>query len=141
MKCQILFSRKNKKNFISLWSAEYAHSMISDNIITDGPRPNYDEIVQLRSFMLLYIKQLLLKGQGVQEDELQSMLNYLCTLHEVTHQGSWHTLRNHTYSNILKISPPKTESFQIKKYDVFHISAQNINCGYSLELPHRGSSN
>ena len=33
--------------------------------------------------MLLYIKQLLLKGQGVQEDELQSMLNYLCTLHEV----------------------------------------------------------
>ena len=35
--------------------------------------------------MLLYIKQLLLKGQGVQEDELQSMLNYLCTLHEVMH--------------------------------------------------------
>lgn len=33
--------------------------------------------------MLLYIKQLLLKGHGVQEDELQSMLNYLCTLHEV----------------------------------------------------------
>ena len=51
--------------------------------VSDGPRPNYDEIVQLRSFMLLYIKQLLLKGQGVQEDELQSMLNYLCTLHEV----------------------------------------------------------
>ncbi|WAQ98221.1 NBEA-like protein [Mya arenaria] len=36
----------------------------------------------LRSFMLLYLKQLLMKGQGVQEDELQSMLNYLCTLHE-----------------------------------------------------------
>ncbi|XP_060594315.1 neurobeachin-like isoform X4 [Ruditapes philippinarum] len=48
----------------------------------DGPRPEYDEIIKLRSFMLLYIKQLLLKGQGVQEDELQSMLNYLCTLHE-----------------------------------------------------------
>ncbi|XP_053400196.1 neurobeachin-like isoform X2 [Mercenaria mercenaria] len=48
----------------------------------DGPRPDYDEIIKLRSFMLLYIKQLLLKGQGVQEDELQSMLNYLCTLHE-----------------------------------------------------------
>ena len=23
----------------------------------------------------------------------------------------------------------------------FHFSAQNIDCGYSLELPHRGSSN
>lgn len=49
---------------------------------TDGPRPTYDEIIKLRSFMLLYIKQLLLKGQGVQEDELQSILNYLSTLHE-----------------------------------------------------------
>ncbi|XP_071125679.1 neurobeachin-like isoform X4 [Mytilus edulis] len=48
----------------------------------DGPRPTYDEIVKLRSFMLLYVKQLLLKGQGVQEDELQSILNYLTTLHE-----------------------------------------------------------
>ncbi|KAL3880049.1 hypothetical protein ACJMK2_032321, partial [Sinanodonta woodiana] len=48
----------------------------------DGPRPSQDEIIKLRSFMLLYIKQLLLKGQGVQDDELQSMFNYLCTLHE-----------------------------------------------------------
>ena len=51
-----------------------------------------------------------------------------------------YTLRKHTYSNILKISPPKTESFEIK-IDVFHISAQNIDCGYSLEPPHRGGSN
>ena len=25
--------------------------------------------------------------------------------------------------------------------DIFHISAQNINCGYSLEPPRRGGSN
>ena len=31
--------------------------------------------------------------------------------------------------------------FQIKKSDIFHISAQNIDCGYSLEPPHQGSSN
>ena len=29
MKCQILFSRKNKKNIISLSSAKFAHSMVS----------------------------------------------------------------------------------------------------------------
>ena len=29
----------------------------------------------------------------------------------------------------------KTEKFQIKPSDIFHISAQNIDCGYSLELP------
>ena len=28
-----------------------------------------------------------------------------------------------------------------KNSDIFHIFAQNIDCGYSLELPHRGSSN
>ena len=44
-------------------------------------------------------------------------------------------LQKHAYSKIWKISPPKTENFQIKKTDIFHISAQNIDCGYSLELP------
>ena len=28
-----------------------------------------------------------------------------------------------------------------KKTDIFHITAQNIDCGYSLELPWWGSSN
>ena len=40
-----------------------------------------------------------------------------------------------------KNSPPKTENLQIKNSDIFHISAQNIDCGYSLELPRRGGSN
>ena len=47
------------------------------------------------------------------------------------------SLRKHAYSNILKISPLKTESFQV----FFHISAQNMDCGFSLKPPHRGSSN
>ena len=50
-------------------------------------------------------------------------------------------LRKHTYSNIQKISPPKTENFQIKKTDSFHISAQNIDCWYSLEPTRRDGSN
>ena len=36
---------------------------------------------------------------------------------------------------------PKNENFQIKLSDIFHISAQNIDCGYSLEPPRRGGSN
>ena len=31
--------------------------------------------------------------------------------------------------------------FQIKNSDIFHISAQNIDCEYLLELPGRGGSN
>ena len=33
------------------------------------------------------------------------------------------------------------ENFQIKNTDIFHISAQNIDCWYSLEPPRRGSPN
>ena len=51
------------------------------------------------------------------------------------------SLRKQAYSNIQKISLPKTENFRIKKSNIFHISAQNIDCGYSLEPPQRGGSN
>ena len=51
------------------------------------------------------------------------------------------SLRKHAYSNILKILPSKNENFQIKISDIFHISDQNIDCGYSLEPPRRGGSN
>ena len=50
-------------------------------------------------------------------------------------------LREHAYSNILKILPPKNENFQMKNSDIFHISALNIDCGYWLEPPRRGGSN
>ena len=43
------------------------------------------------------------------------------------------SLRKHAYSNMLKILPPKYENFQIKNSNIFHISDQNIDCGYSLE--------
>ena len=59
-----------------------------------------------------------------------------------TGSRSFLTLQKHAYSDILKILPTKNENFQIKKKsDIFHISAQNIDYGYSLEPPHRGGSN
>ena len=35
----------------------------------------------------------------------------------------------------------KNWKFSDKTFDIFHISAENINCGYSLEPPRRGVSN
>ena len=35
----------------------------------------------------------------------------------------------------------KNENFQMRNSGIFHISAQNIDCGYSLEPPRRGGSN
>ena len=40
-----------------------------------------------------------------------------------------------------KFNHQKTENFQIKILIFFHISAQNIDYGYSLEPPRRGGSN
>ena len=51
------------------------------------------------------------------------------------------SLRKYAYSNILKFLSPKNENFQMKNSDYFHISAQNIDCRYSLEPPRRGGSN
>ena len=52
------------------------------------------------------------------------------------------SLRKEAYSNILKFSSPKNENFpDKKKSDIFHISAQNIDCGHSLEPHRRGGSN
>ncbi|XP_064482280.1 neurobeachin-like isoform X2 [Ornithodoros turicata] len=48
----------------------------------DGPRPNQSDILSIRAYMLIFLKQLILKGNGVKEDELQSILNYLTTVHE-----------------------------------------------------------
>ncbi|XP_028833968.1 lipopolysaccharide-responsive and beige-like anchor protein isoform X3 [Denticeps clupeoides] len=48
----------------------------------DGPRPSHKEILSLRAFLLLFVKQLIMKDYGVKEDELQSILNYLLTMHE-----------------------------------------------------------
>ena len=51
----------------------------------------------------------------------------------VSKTKTW-SLRKHAYSNILKILPKKV-NFQIEILIFFHISAQNIDCGYSLEPP------
>ena len=51
------------------------------------------------------------------------------------------SLWKHAYSNILRILPPKNENFQMKNFDIFLISAQNIDCRYSIEPPRWGGSN
>ena len=65
--------------------------------------------------------------------------------HKSFHQGCAQTSRAH-YENMpiqiyRKFHLLKTENFQTKNFDIFHISAQNIDCGYSLEQPRWGGSN
>ena len=45
------------------------------------------------------------------------------------------------FKYIENFTTKKRENFQIRHSYIFHISAQNIECGYSLELLQRGGSN
>lgn len=45
-------------------------------------RPKREEIVEIRGFMLLFMKQLVISSPGTQEEELQAILNYLHTIEE-----------------------------------------------------------
>ena len=69
------------------------------------------------------------------------MTNPTTVLVQCQGKPEYRSLQKHAYSNILKILPSKNENFQIKNSDIFHISPQNIACGYSLEPPRRGGSN
>ena len=48
----------------------------------DITRPSEQEIVTIRSYILDFVKKLVMIGAGVKEDELQSILNYLTTVNE-----------------------------------------------------------
>ena len=51
------------------------------------------------------------------------------------------SLRKHAFSNILKILQKKNGKLSDTNSDIFHDSAQNIDCGYAFEPPLRGGSN
>jgi hypothetical protein len=49
---------------------------------SESNRPSGTDIITIRSYILGFVKQLVMIGPGVKEDELQSILNYLTTVHE-----------------------------------------------------------
>ena len=55
----------------------------------------------------------------------------------------WHFItKTRLFKYTKKITTKKNEKKKSdKNSNIFHISAQNIDCGYSLEPPRRGGSN
>ena len=52
-----------------------------------------------------------------------------------------HITKTRLFKYTENFTTKKMAIFQIKKSDIFQISTQNIDCGYSLEPPRRGGSN
>ena len=79
----ISVNARQKLYFVVL--ALIAHRLVSPHtfpIFLDGPRPAKEDILAIRGHMLLFVKQLIMIGNGVKEDELQSVLNFLTTVNE-----------------------------------------------------------
>ena len=49
--------------------------------------------------------------------------------------------KTHLFKYMENFASKKLKFFRYKNSDIFHISAHNIDCGYSLEPPRRGGSN
>jgi hypothetical protein len=64
------------------WIVDPIHRSGYESKAIESKRPKRDTIIQLRAYMLLYLKELVIKENGVQSDELQALLNYLHTVHE-----------------------------------------------------------
>ena len=102
---------------------------LTHNVVTAAFRQRLDVIRPLKWFFFFFFFFL----------RCSVLLGYKLLIEK--HILGFRPLRRHTYSNILKILPAKNENFQMKNSDIFHISAQNIDCGYSLEPPRWGGSN
>ena len=77
-----------------------------------------------------------------------TILRFLCCSSSLCVRRCVHLWRYITKTRLFKymehFTSKNTENFQIKNSDLFsyfHISAQNIDCGYSLEPPQQGGSN
>ena len=56
-------------------------------------------------------------------------------------QSSYIIMKTCLFKYTENFTTKKMKIFQLKNPNIFHISAQNIDCGYSLEPPRRGGSN
>ena len=59
----------------------------------------------------------------------------------LTIQSTLFITKTRLFKYIVNFNSKKAEIFQMKNSDIFHISAQNIDCWYSLEPPRQGDSN
>ena len=68
--------------------------------------------------------------------------SFLYTKDPAVHNAHFNsTITKTCLSKYIETFTSKNWKFLDKKLTFFHISAQNIDCGYSLEPPRRGGSN
>ena len=120
------------KNMIWLWSS-YSHS--NENLIRWSGKQPLSKMFSL--IMTDFICQFLLSST------FPMLVAFNTTEHASAQKVVQSILKHYENTPIQiywKFYNQKRENFQIKNSDIFHISAQNIGCGYLLKPPRRGGS-
>ena len=88
----------------------------------------FTQIIGITTGIVFYARNILYTG------ELQWLEHRSESVYFITNTRLFKYIENFT-------TKEKKEFSDKKKSDIFHIPAQNIDCGYSLEPPRRGGSN
>ena len=134
---QSMFLSRNKKNNV------YTKELMMSSWYTCKPQFYYIKVgfKKKNTGMFSWWKRMSTEIEIIAETLSEGVEGWGVPSNPVLTQNLIFHYENKPISNILKILPPKNENFQIRNFDIFHIFAQNIDCWYSLEPPHWGSSN
>ncbi|XP_071511589.1 neurobeachin-like isoform X5 [Diadema antillarum] len=69
----------------------------------DGNRPSLDDLLTLRALILRVTKQLILKEKSANDEELQIILNYLMTMHEMRSEVEDQTMMDLNLKDVLQL--------------------------------------
>ena len=111
--------------------------------------PHYSGSRQRRKALILYAMILTADSDGPDQTARSHSLIWAFAVRACPEDTFWlgtaHLFSTTNMKTCLfkynEIFTTKNEHFQIKNSNIFHISAKNINCGFSLEPPRRGGSN
>ena len=85
---------------------------------------------------LVLVRFLFIMGLLYWEEERDQNVVFHLKMEEMCKKNNnWKPLRKHAYWNNIENFTTKKGTFSVENSNVFHISAQNIDCGYSLEPP------
>lgn len=80
----ICFIQSDRFMFIYTCVLAYIHAFREFYVfVVDGPRPEKDDILELRNLMLQSVKLLVKTEAKIEDEELQSIISYLITVNEV----------------------------------------------------------
>ena len=110
---------------------------INFNILSDTNKTNTAWTSHLGSCIQLNKKACFIRYKITENSlasQVEKIYNVLIDLYHCPETLSG-PLRKHAYSNNRKFHLQKLKIFRLKSHLIFHISAKNIDCGYSLEPP------